>query len=221
MDKLILTKQNVTDLLAWRDTHKEEIMFGAAPVKNLEIHTENSNVIIKCFRDGDNLKLHFNIAGKSRGYALLKKREDGMWIERKNTTNMPKNSIMSGLTLYASAMAVMAFHSPKPVQSETNEHTTPKQNPKDVQRKPTERPAIKSNDITYILHQTKYGLTALPKGSHASPNGVFPVRGHFRHYKSGKVVWIESYQKGTGKNRKRTYKIAKNAFPDDTNTNIS
>ena len=40
-----------------------------------------------------------------------------------------------------------------------------------------------------------------------SPACSFTVRGHFRHYKSGKTVWIAEYRKGTGRSRGKTYKI--------------
>ena len=44
-------------------------------------------------------------------------------------------------------------------------------------------------------------LYAVPTSYHRSPEGVFEVRGHFRHYKeSGKVIWIDSYLKGVDKN---------------------
>lgn len=40
-------------------------------------------------------------------------------------------------------------------------------------------------------------LYAVPSRYKKSPEGVFPVRGHFRHYKkSDKLVWIEEYMKG-------------------------
>ena len=48
---------------------------------------------------------------------------------------------------------------------------------------------------------------AAPKDSHASPGGIFSVRGHFRHYKNGKVIWISEYRKGEGKKKKKTYKM--------------
>lgn len=43
------------------------------------------------------------------------------------------------------------------------------------------------------------------------PGGIFTVRGHYRHYKSGKVVWVSEYKKGTGKMRRKTYKVGRNA----------
>jgi len=35
--------------------------------------------------------------------------------------------------------------------------------------------------------------------AHRSPEGVFSVRGHFRRYKSGKIIWIDEYLKGVEK----------------------
>lgn len=60
---------------------------------------------------------------------------------------------------------------------------------------------------TYIIHSAGKQLTVVPRGHHASPACSFTVRGHFRHYKSGKTVWIAEYRKGTGHSRGKTYKI--------------
>lgn len=60
---------------------------------------------------------------------------------------------------------------------------------------------------TYIIHSAGKQLTVVPRGHHASPACSFTVRGHFRHYKSGKTVWIAEYRKGTGRSRGKTYKI--------------
>lgn len=40
---------------------------------------------------------------------------------------------------------------------------------------------------------------AVATTTHRSPSGVFGVRGHFRRYKSGKVIWIDEYMKGLDK----------------------
>lgn len=49
-------------------------------------------------------------------------------------------------------------------------------------------------------------LYAVPTSAHKSPNGVFSVRGHFRKYKSGKVIWIDEYLKGTEKEKENNDK---------------
>lgn len=51
-------------------------------------------------------------------------------------------------------------------------------------------------DRTFVFKPYKDTCYAISAGSHRSPDGVFPVRGHFRRYKDGKVVWIEGYFKG-------------------------
>ena len=51
-------------------------------------------------------------------------------------------------------------------------------------------------DRTFVFRPYKDTCYAVASGSHRAPEGAFPVRGHFRRYKDGKVVWIESYMKG-------------------------
>ena len=47
-----------------------------------------------------------------------------------------------------------------------------------------------------VFRKYKDTLYAVPTSIHKSPNGVFSVRGHFRKYKSGKIIWIDEYLKG-------------------------
>lgn len=54
-------------------------------------------------------------------------------------------------------------------------------------------------DKVIVFRKHKDKVYAVPTHYHRSPEGVFEVRGHFRHYKDGKLVWIDSYLKGTDK----------------------
>ena len=45
----------------------------------------------------------------------------------------------------------------------------------------------------------KFNKKLLVIGRHRSPEGVFQVRGHFRRYQTGKVIWIDGYLKGVDK----------------------
>lgn len=54
-------------------------------------------------------------------------------------------------------------------------------------------------DKVIVFRQYKGEIFAIPVGSHRSPEGVFGVRGHFRRYKNGKVIWVDEYLKGTEK----------------------
>lgn len=64
------------------------------------------------------------------------------------------------------------------------------------ERSVTARTVNYGKDRTFVFKLYKDRCYAVAAGSHRSPEGVFPVRGHFRRYKDGKVVWIESYFKG-------------------------
>ncbi len=54
-------------------------------------------------------------------------------------------------------------------------------------------------DKVITFRKFKDKIYAIPVGSHRSPEGVFPVRGHFRRYKNGKVIWIDDFVKGLQK----------------------
>lgn len=48
--------------------------------------------------------------------------------------------------------------------------------------------------IVFRKHRDKFYY--IPVKAHKSPEGVFSVRGHIRHYKNGKDIWIDEYLKG-------------------------
>lgn len=55
-----------------------------------------------------------------------------------------------------------------------------------------------NNSKIITFRKCKDTVYAIPTYHHRSPDGIFSVRGHFRKYKNGKVVWIDEYWKGTG-----------------------
>lgn len=54
-------------------------------------------------------------------------------------------------------------------------------------------------DKHYFIQEFDGELYAINSHNHRSPEGVFSVRGHFRKYKSGKIIWIDEYLKGVNK----------------------
>ena len=64
----------------------------------------------------------------------------------------------------------------------------------------TVRAKSDENDKHYFIKEYDNKLYAISSHTHRSPEGVFSVRGYFRKYKkSGKVIWIDEYLKGTEK----------------------
>lgn len=200
MDKVELSVQDIEALLKWRDQHPQEVKSHPAPLRAVEIVMPHNGYHIKGVRDGDGLWLHLSQFDVSLGNCRFVRRPDGMWVSTRNRMKVEKDGLQSVLTVYCSVMALMAYGRREP---EPREAPVPK--PKSSpSKRPTKR---KSKRTTYILRSINGALSAVPRGSHASPRGIFTVRGHYRHYKSGKVVWVAEYKKGTGKQKGKTYKI--------------
>lgn len=104
-------------------------------------------------------------------------------------------------TVYGSLMALMVYGNDG---VEHHEYSTGKSNGKSNGKSSAARQ--RKAEATYILRRSNGRVGVRQQGSHASPNGVFTVRGHWRHYKSGKEVWIAEYRKGCGKKKNKTYK---------------
>lgn len=60
----------------------------------------------------------------------------------------------------------------------------------------TVRARSDDTDKHYFIKEFQNKLYAITSHTHRSPEGVFSVRGHFRKYKSGKVIWIDEFLKG-------------------------
>lgn len=61
------------------------------------------------------------------------------------------------------------------------------------------RSSTKENKKNITFRKFKESLYAVEFRPHRSPEGVFSVRGHFRRYSNGKIIWIDEYLKGKNK----------------------
>lgn len=202
MDKIELSVEDIEALLKWRDGHKDEVRSHPAPLKAVEIVIPHSGFRIKGIREGDAIRLHISRYYEQFGNCSFVRRADGMWVSTKNRTRgVTQEDLQSALTVYCTVMALMTYGSRavEPRQERREEKPRTKAT-KTLSRKPVKR-------TTYILRRDNGTFLVAPRGSHASPGGIFTVRGHYRHYKSGKVVWIAEYRKGTGKKKSKTYKM--------------
>lgn len=204
MDKLILTREDVTALIAWRDEHKAEVRSHPASLRALEIIAPEVGWSPKGIRDGDTLRLHANQSGQSLGCCQFTRLPNGFWSATKNRMQTSQEHLQSLLSIYCVVMAVMAYGWQKPDEDEESEEK-PERKPSKKAKKRAKPKAGKP--ITYIIRRANGAVTVAPKGSRARPRGEFSVRGHYRHYRSGKVIWIAEYRKGTGKKKSKIYKM--------------
>ena len=203
MDKLILTEDDIIDLFNWRDDHKIEVRNHPASLRALEIIAPDVGWSVKGIREGDELELHANQNGQSLGCCKFTRLPDGYWKSTKNRMRTDREHLESLLSIYCTVMAVMAYGWQKPDNNEP-----PKKHKRNTAHKSNKRSKLRrSTSVTYILQRNRKAVSIMPEGQHASPSGEFTVRGHYRHYASGKVVWIAEYKKGTGKKKSKTYKL--------------
>lgn len=210
MDKVFLTSEDIEYLLQWRDEHKELVRMSPAPMKAIEIVCSDSGYRIKGVRIGDELKLNVSHNGMGLGNVKFRKRDDGLWEKIRDKTRLPvEDGVQSLLTVYGSLMALMVYGQ----MTISGSNDVPRLEAPEKAKKVVDNRAKKHDkkrskpSVTYILRRDKNGISVVTKGYHASPNGTFSVRGHYRRYKSGRVIWIEEFQKGSGKKKNKTYKV--------------
>ena len=68
---------------------------------------------------------------------------------------------------------------------------------------------VSSGSTVYLLKKYKGSPRLCVQGGRQKPSEAFSVRGHYRHYKSGKVVWIDEFTKCKDSDSKqdKTYRL--------------
>ena len=103
-------------------------------------------------------------------------------------------AIMSFMAYYREYVIVDSSKPKKAISNNNNINTTTLSNNKH-----------NTNSIiskTYIIDDKISTKSLGIKGTHNSPDHEFEVRGFYRHYKSGKVIWIDGFSKCKGKGKK-------------------
>ena len=202
MDKVVLKNDDMNFLLEWRDKNQDLVRTTTCPLKKVKVVATDVGITLTCIRSERQLEVSITQQGKSRGKLTFEILPFGMYRLAKSNTNIyGKEDIQSVVTVYASLMALLSFGGD--TEKEPHKAKAGKKN------KSTKKPSKtrKAKGITYILKRSGNEAHIVKQGSHKSPQGTFTVRGHFRHYRSGKVVWIEEYSKGTGNKKSKTYKL--------------
>ena len=204
MDKVIYTRKDVEFLLDWRDKNKDLVRMNACPLKAVKIEVSDNGIAMTFVRSGTTIDVRITQFGKSIGRLVFEILEVGLYKVVKNTARTLNNEDIQGVvTVYASTMAILSYGSAtaKPSRKTTTKSQTRRQKPvKSRQRS-------KSKGATYILKRQGKEAHIVKQGSHRKPEGSFTVRGHFRHYQNGKIIWIEEFMKGSGKKKDKIYKL--------------
>jgi len=201
MDRIILKTKDVETLLKWRDHNTDIVRRNPAPFKGIILDFPETNIIIKAYNDAGNIAFYIRINGSSAGKITGQQLPGGLLQVKKNTTKLKSDDVQSIITVYASLMAFIVYSDPAPAAAAAEKETSPERPKKPGKGKRRRDP------ITYLIKHSSSGPRIQQRGQHASPAGVFTVRGHYRHYKNGRAVWIKPYKKGTGGQKNKTYKL--------------
>ena len=206
MDKILYTQEDVDFLLDWRDKNKDKVRNYPCPIKAIKIISKVNTSLCTCVRNGNTIKVNVTLGGKPFGKILVEILDSGMYrvYEKKTSKIFNSEMIQSIMTVYASTMALLAYGNETTKQAKQVVHKS-----NDNKQKLNKKKHNKSNPngVTYVLRRDSTTAAIIPLGKHRSPQGTFNVRGHFRHYKDGKVVWIAEYSKGRGEKKSKTYKL--------------
>lgn len=205
MDKIILSQKDIEFVLKWRDEHKDLVRVGVNPLRAVKIICTDSGITLTAINDGTVLSIGINRSGESLGRIEFRPMANGMFKKISDKAKISEEDKQSVLTVYSSVMALLVFgrstiKAPEPKEDKTVSHS----------KKLTKRSKKnKPSGVTYILTCSGKEPHIAIKGSHSSPRGIFSVRGHYRRYKSGKVIWIAQYTKGTGRKTDKSYRIGR------------
>ena len=200
MDKILLSSKDIETLLLWRDQNKELIRRNAAPFKGIILEFPETNIIIKAYNDAGKIAFYLQVNGQKAGKITGRQLPGGLLQVKKNTTKLSGDDVQSIITVYASLMALIVYHKPEAAAAAKEARQERPKKAKNGQER-------RKNSITYLLKHSSSGPRIQQRGQHSSPAGVFTVRGHYRHYKDGRSVWIKPYKKGTGDQKNKIYKL--------------
>ena len=203
MDKVIFKTKDVDALLEWRDSHADLVRTLPMPLKALEFIFPESGWSFKSVREKEFITFHPALHGKPVGKMKLRVCPGGKLAMVKRDNILKGEDVETIITVYCSTMALMVYGNGSrvidaPVGAEPSRRPTEARQSVSASKKGKDA----RNSVTYVLRATRSGIAAIPQGSHASPSREFSVRGHFRHYKSGKVVWVDEYRKGNSQKKK-------------------
>lgn len=214
MDKIILSEEQFEKLCVWGNNHNAEhtsmLNERTFPIKALKIELPFCDFIIKGFIDDNGMKISMNFSGQSLGSCYL--------LFDNGSSRCVKDNIHKGINtkfkqdtcyVFTYVLLLMLHGNDFPrVSSQRQQRSNVKEPTKKKFQSKQQKSVRKSENVVYLLRFDKEDNPHIvSRGHHASPSHAFGVRGHFRHYKDGKVVWIESYEKGNKKKKDKVYKI--------------
>lgn len=207
MNKLILTNNDIEFLLKWRDSHKNLVRMCMSPINAIKIVCKESKYVITAVADGSWITFNVSNNGKSFGkFRIDRIGDSGMCKTIFDKSKLSEDDKQSVITVYFSAMAFLLFGKETVGSYDVEIKAREPIADRDHRNQRCIQPYNRSRSYTYVLSREFSNKISGAK-THKSPSCEFIVRGHFRHMKDGRVIWIGQYTKGKGKGHSTRYRL--------------
>lgn len=208
MVKIPLAVEQINALLRWRDEHKDLVRACVVPFPSCEIMSENG-IKIRVRQDDELRSVYSFIVSDTMNHEVK-----GRFFYLSMTgavqhgaPQLSHDDTQTAITVWATVMAYIVNFEPEIVQIDDEQSARDSKKPRSTSPRKQKRP---ENSVLY-LNPVKFiseDKNATQR-KYTPPSCAFPVRGHYRHMKSGKVVYVHPYEKYTGKKKDQRNKIVK------------
>jgi hypothetical protein len=202
LDKILMSENDINLLFEWRDNHKEYVRnFKPVLKEGCIVIEKDGNKTIEVFKSNGKFHTYHMFVNGRPVHQIVWDVETKKGITTFTDYNFSKEKEYqynsSVLSLHASLMAYMEYYSDNAEYVERKEvsvthHKKPKKNSKG-KKSPT-----RIKRVIYDIKVTKESVKR-DKNLYERHAEKWNVRGHWRHLKSGKKVWINPHVKGEGK----------------------
>lgn len=199
MDRIKMTREDTDRLFDWMMAHEDYIKRIPAPLGAIKIIFEYNPLRVRFRRNQNKLTIYASTSEHNLGKLDMELR-DGRFVPQKDvqTLGITSEALIHVFSVYIGLMAYMVY-------GKVEAHVEGSKRAMREHANGSKNARIRST-YSLIWNQTEPSGVS-HGGHHASPKGCFTVRGHYRHYKSGNIVWIKEYTKGKGKPHGRLYKL--------------
>ena len=211
MDKIYISQDGENKLFRWRDEHKNLVRNYKASTKKVKyiLFYEMSNPIIITVIDSGEAMVDFTITRQGKRldsfcYDRYRMTVNEKWYalkEPKSIKEVKSAGRQEAISIHASTQALLNHRQ----RIEVNQGQEPGEDVKSIVEKVKSKERIQKKDNVIKISDIIYTPVEAPtRGfrNYTKPTREISVRGHYRHYRSGKTIWIEEYKKNAGKDKK-------------------
>lgn len=206
MVKIPLTIEQINNLLAWRDQNKELVRALVIPFPECSIISENG------------MKIRSEYGGIGRFYMFTVTDCNTRSVKGKfvfdlesmkvfhESPKLSQEETQTTITVWATVSAYIVNFQPELVER-PGDSVGPAASVHKASAKAASKAADKVIYLRPIVFTSEHESPV--KRKYTPCENAFSVRGHYRHYKSGKVVYVQPYEKNAGKEKDKSNKVLK------------